>query len=328
MGELMKALLYVGTRPLGGIWDWHLRANNLRFLKSFDSHHFEYLARLHAQGLKSKRATRRQQAATALRTSYGLGLETLFALLGAALQAPDCVFAWLDQYRIDDLSEVIGGISGRKPFRTVFRGALGWNSISAGIHSRLVLADKAQEEAIKEDFATLWSRLAADLVDPDARHDYNSVKHGLRIQPGGFRIAVGRQDEPDTPAPPERMRWLGAGSEYGSSVFSLERIGTLRLDYSVRMKSRNWDPLALAGRLRLISMSVNNIVSCLQIVNGEDPRTVRFIWPKNLEEFVTVWRAIDGPYASSMGATFDARQIEPTTLEEIEAAYSDRPESA
>ena len=54
-----------------------------------------------------------------------------------------------------------------------------------------------------------------------ARAEYNSIKHGLRVNPGGSYIAVGAEQTPGVPAPPEAMRSMG-GSPYGSTFFEIE----------------------------------------------------------------------------------------------------------
>jgi len=49
-------------------------------------------------------------AAIALRMAYSQGLETLFAFLGAAVQAPDCVVGYLLRYENRDLNSLIDKI--------------------------------------------------------------------------------------------------------------------------------------------------------------------------------------------------------------------------
>lgn len=314
---MQKAMFFVGDRPYA-IWDPDIQRKNLELLKSFDSDYFEYLADAHYARIN---AEANQHAATALQTSYGLAIETFFSLLGVTLQAPDCVFGWLYHYRERDLSLIIQGIKGIKEIQTRFKGLLTWESLSNDVHRNLVLSDKAKETKIKSGFASFWASLATDYLDPGLRAEFNSIKHGLRIQPGGFRMAIGLQEGPDVPAPPERMQGI-SGSEFGSTIFILEPIGKTKLDYRVREGSRNWDIAHLVGRLRIISMSLNNLVSFLLILNGQEPDKVRFFWPEDLGDFDTVQLLRLGVYACSIGFRVNEANISPTTVEQIKESYA------
>jgi len=315
---MMRALFFVGDRP-HAVWDPDIREKNLQILRHFDTHQFEYLADVHSAQIETEHA---KQAATALRTSYGLALETFFSLLGAAIQAPDCVFGWLNRYREPDLDLILRGIMGSKRLCTRYKGRLTWESLSNTVHRNLVLPDKRLEAEIKSRFALFWEYLATDYLDLAQRSEFNSAKHGLRLQPGGFRAAVGLQEHRDVPAPLERMKGIG-GSEFGATILALERIGKNKFDYRVRENSRNWDLASLVGRIRIISMSVNNVVSFLLILNGQDSAQVRFFWPENLADFDTVWEFECGLLASSMGVNINVNSICPTKAEEVEKSYVD-----
>lgn len=312
-----KSLFYVGERPCA-VWDPEIRKKNLELLKHFDTHYFEYMANIHSAEVDSEHT---QQAATALRTSYGLALETLFSLLGATLQAPKCVFGWLYQYKEGDLRLVVQGISGTRKLRTRFRGQLTWKSLSNTIHRNLLLSDKVKEGEIKAGFATFWDYSATEYLDLGSRSEFNSMKHGLRFQPGGFRLAFGLQEKRDVPAPPNRMEGMG-GSKFGATTLTLERIGKTRLDYRVREHSRNWDLGSLAGRIRLISMSIHNVVSCLLILNGQEPSKLQFFSPEDLADFDRAWESNCGTNACSIGSCITEENICLTTADEVEKSYN------
>ena len=318
-----KTLFYVGERPCA-IWDPEIRKKNLQLLKGFDTGYFEYLANIHSAELDSEHA---QQAATALRTTYGLALETLFSLFGATLQAPKCVFGWLYQYKEEDLRLVIRGIRGTERLHTAFRGKLTWKSLAEVIHRNLVLPDKSKEAEIKARFATFWEYSATEYLDFGSRSEFNSMKHGLRIQPGGFRAAFGLQVKPGVPAPPERMQGMG-GSKFGATMLALERIGKTRLDYRVRVYSRNWDLTSLVGRIRIISMSIHNVVSCVLILNGEEPKDFQFFWPEDIADFDRAWESNCGINACSIGFCLNEENICPTSADEVEKSYNFKDEDS
>lgn len=144
-------MFLVGEKPYA-LWDPNIYEKNIAFLKNFDTKYFMYLADIHSSQIGSDIA---QQAATALRTSYGLGLETFFSLLGAALQAPDCVFGWLYKYKESDLALVINSIMGKKRLQTRLVGHLSWEALSNLIHRNLMLADKDEEKRDKNSLCKM-----------------------------------------------------------------------------------------------------------------------------------------------------------------------------
>lgn len=82
------------------VWGWDLAERNLRFLDGLDEEYFHYIAEVHQDHLNETQA---QKAAIALRANYHLSLETLFGLIGAAVQAPDCAVAWLLKARTEQI---------------------------------------------------------------------------------------------------------------------------------------------------------------------------------------------------------------------------------
>ena len=313
---MRKTVFFVGERPCA-VWGTDIHKRNMTFLTNFDTKYFEYLADIHFSQIGSDVA---QQAATALRTSYGLGLETFFSLLGAAIQAPDCVFGWLFKYKDSDLALVINCIMGKERLQTRLFGHLSWESLSNLVNRNLVLDDKEKENEIKARYAKLWEYLAMNYLDNDLRNEFNSVKHGLRLQPGGIQVAIGQQDRPDMPAPPERMQSI-PGSKFGATVLRLERIGGLKHDYHIKEDSRNWDISSLTGRIRMISMSIGNVISFLLIQNGQDPTHSRFFWPEDLEDFDKVWEPSFVLTRVIWGVRIDEKDIKPTQTEDVEKVY-------
>jgi len=81
-------------------WDLELRRKNLEFLEGIDAEYFRYVAEMNVTHLESDN---KHRAALALRLAYSQGLETLFALLGARIQAPHCVIGWMLAYENKEL---------------------------------------------------------------------------------------------------------------------------------------------------------------------------------------------------------------------------------
>ncbi len=302
------------------VWDWDLKEQTATFLQTFDATYFDYLANVHAERLEGVDA---RHAATAIRTTYCHAMETLFALLGAIVQAPDCVWGWIQKYRPEHLDQLVEKVSNRCDVHSKVRiEQLTWHSLAEITLRCLSIPDKDKERRTKDGFGRFWGRLAHDFLSDEIRVEYNSIKHGFRISSGGSWIAMGEEETPGVPCPPEKMRVVG-GSEFGSTFFEPKDLckHNLRL---VR-RSVNWDPFILCGRIRLISMSLQNLVSFLQIGHGAEASTVQFRWPKELDDFDEVWR---GPslQSSSFSKIIELKDIKPRSPEEILAVYQRREE--
>lgn len=298
------------------VWDWDLKEQTSTFLETFDATYFDYLANLHTERLESDDA---RHAATAIRTTYCHAMESLFALLGAIVQAPDCVPGWIQKYRPDHLDQVVHKISnGHDVYSKVDTHRLTWSSLSEITLRCLTLQDKDKEKRIKEGFGRFWSRLAHEFLSNEIRVEYNSIKHGFRISSGGSWIAMGEEETPGMPCPPEKMQVVG-GSEFGSSFFE----STELCKHNIRLvrRSVNWDPLSVAGRIRLISMSLRNIVSFLLIGHGTNAANVKYYWPQELDHFDSVWC---GPSlrTSSFSNLIELKDIKSQNAEEILNVYS------
>lgn len=101
MSETHVIPFMIDTRPLC-VWDTEIEAINLRFIRGIDPNYFQYVAESSFAALEGENA---KYAALTLRTAYSHALETFFALLCAALQAPDCVVGWILQYRNTELED-------------------------------------------------------------------------------------------------------------------------------------------------------------------------------------------------------------------------------
>lgn len=83
----MENSIYVVNKEPYCIWEVDIKERNKEFLNGIDPEYFYYLAELHAGADDEKRA------AIALRSTLHHAMETMFSLLGAYIQAPDCAYA-------------------------------------------------------------------------------------------------------------------------------------------------------------------------------------------------------------------------------------------
>ena len=206
------------------IWDKNLRKLNLDFLDSIDPKYFNYLADVHGNLLDSEE---RQYAATALRTTYSQALESLFAFLCATVQIPSCPVGWLLKYQNRELFEVIRKIqNGEEVLTKLTIDHVTWETLAKVIYPYST-GNTEDDDFIHNSFACLWRRFAEDFLCEHTAEEYNSIKHGLRLQIGGFNLQSFVEkmhgEPPDLENWPEDMRSL-RGSAFGSAFFVSERL--------------------------------------------------------------------------------------------------------
>lgn len=306
------------------VWDTNFKSKVLGFLDSLDPEYFEFFANKHIKGALSKNKKTSRYSSLALRTSYSQALETLFALISSCIQAPNCPHAWFTTYRNIDLENVIRKIHHKESLSTQLKNnILSWETISDALLQPLVLNDKDKETAIKSGFARLWSRLATDFMDKGFSNEYNSIKHGLRIRHGGFSIAIGKEETPGVRVPRENMQLIGK-SEFGSSYIISERYKKNTRHMQVKRNHRNWHPEDFGWGLLMTSLSIKNLISTLKIMNGINPKKVRYHWPSDLSTLVKPWeqrKTIGVTSMSSIQADIPEEFIHPYSDGEIQELY-------
>lgn len=242
-------------------WDDYHDQTQVHFLESIDPSYFEYLCNVLQSDLNGPNAT---QAAVGLRATYSHALESFFAILGAAIQARHCPAGWLLKYKVSDLRSLIERISKHESFYNNLEiGTGGWREVAESLSPW-----REQDEQLEETTAAsarLWSILAKDYLDPSLHDEHNSLKHGLRVQSGSWSFAIGLEDVPGVPAPPEKMRTV-AQSAYGSTF--LRPVKVKPNQWSFEQQRVNWNPSVFAYRIPLIVHSINNVISFLKIKHG------------------------------------------------------------
>jgi hypothetical protein len=116
-------------------WSLDAIAQDLEFINKIDPRYFEHIAELHGESLEGDQ---NQYAAAAIRIAYSHGLETLFALLCAVAQAPDCVMGWFLKYQNRDLYDVVRKINdGRSIYKKLRCDRVRWNDIAEVVFASL-----------------------------------------------------------------------------------------------------------------------------------------------------------------------------------------------
>jgi len=324
--DLRYNFFLVDERPFC-VWDIDLKKRSIEFIESLDPSYFEYVANTNLQNIgdgDDALSKKSQHAALALRTAYSQALETLFALICASIQAPRCVPAWINLYRNNELRNIVDKIHNYKPLLSQIKfDVLEWSVVSNIIFQSLVIEDKEKEDSIKTGFARLWSRFASEFLDESFTREYNSIKHGLRVRPGGFYLALGPQSKPGMPA--EKMTLLGK-SDFGAGYLTAEKVNDENHHLLMRKHHRNWNPEDISWGLHLASMSILNVQSAIRILNGVQPEQVQFYWPTDLSSFLEPWNRSSHLGVTSMNGfevLIRPEFIEPFSKEKIITDYKE-----
>lgn len=251
-------------------WDTELRRKNMEFIRDIDPEYFYYAASTHSGHLDGDSGNR-THAAMSIRFSYHHGIETLFALLFAGLQAPGCVVGWIQQYNQKDLRELVGRV-GRKPPRYLWLRPepFTWQGIAETVFSPCYREWENVEERVNL-FGQFWARLAEEFLAEQHTDEYNSIKHGLRLTPklGGTVITVAFPDDDGNPPPPSEFVPLVMG-KYGNRFYVRNVIAETKGAQHLSLKDSfvNWDPEDLCTDLEIISTCIHNVRTWLLTCNG------------------------------------------------------------
>jgi len=266
-------------------WEFDHRARTLEYLDGFDPAYFSTMAEILGAELGGSHA---HAASVTLRMLYIQASETLLGLLGATLQAPHAVAAWIAACRAQDLDALTRMLLDERPMLTqAGRKRVSFVELSEHVH-QFSWSNETGDASTAARFGRFWRRLAADYLDERVRAEYNALKHGHRVRSGGFSLAIGLEEVPGVPAPADAMRSLG-GSEFGTTFFKAERVGVSKHHIRTRRTSVNWSARAVANRLLLTAMSLVNVVGALRCQLGIEPSTVLFQRPVEADVFNEVW---------------------------------------
>ena len=300
-------------------WDLDVHGKNLEFINKIDPKYFEHIAALNGELLEGEQ---KQYVAAALRVAYSHGLETLFALLCAAVQAPDCVIGWFLKYRNSELFEFVKKINeGRIIYSKLRCHRVTWRVIADLVFSDFKTGDEEKDESIRRNFSRSWGHFASDFLDKKFDLEYNSIKHGSRARMGGFYFAMGAEDVLGVPAPPERMHTM-ANSVFGSSYFVADRLHDSR-NFTVSHQSLNWVPDNYVDALHLISSAIHNVLARLKILHGVPRSEVPFMYYGTDESYRLPWSRTTGMTGFQLHSQIRHEGVAPLSKDEILRVYKE-----
>lgn len=259
-----------------------------------------------------------KRASVAIRLALHHGTETLFSLLGAFVQAPDCPYAWMAQCKTEELRKVVSRISsGDDSLITRWkRPILDWTDVSALILQNYQPGTTKQKHNIA-GFGSAWNALAGNLQNEVVNHEYNAIKHGFRTRSGGFTLAVGLEEVKGVPAPNSAMNALG-GSKFGSMFYRVEKLkekGGRHL--RSRRTSVNWSLERDILLLQLVQLSINNVITALKVANGVPASECRFQTFSEDEDFMRAWSYSTGVTNLNFDFVLDEHKLPEVTKAEI-----------
>ena len=260
-------------------------------------------------------------AAAALRLAYSQGLETLLALLCAAMQAPDCVVGWMQSYRDSDLQEhgeirLVNSSANR--LARLQAGHLGFSGEVRALGGWLGRGEGAR---LAQGFGRLWSRFAGDYLDELAGKSTtrSSTALGLVLVAFSWPSAC----SPPRGSRPSRSDALNGRQRVRLDV--LRRGPTRRRQAALSTKiCRNWSPQSLIDGLGLLAMSIQNATSFLRWVNGEPGEECRYDAPIEEAAFDLPWAQHCGVTSSSIDTTIVAEHVNLWTKDEVLTALRRR----
>jgi len=172
--------------------------------------------------------------------------------------------------------------------------------------------------------------MLSDYVDEKHRAEYNSIKHGLRASHGRFALAVGIQEVPGIPAPPEVMQLVGFSRD--ASFFEIVKPLSnatkqqSKINFMTEQVSVSWSLEKVLMELQLVSLLLHNTVSALRIAGGAPAGSVTFNKVADDEEFWEIYFKIgsSGVSTASFAPVIDARVTSLATEKEVFDSYKRR----
>lgn len=309
---MQNSIFLVNKEPYC-LWDPDLEARNNQFLKGLDADYFDYTIKVHLE------AEDDQRASVAFKLTLHHALETFFSLLGAYVQAPDCAYAWLTKCSTEELRSLVlritKGDSGI--FTKLGIHPVNWDTISQSVFHTYMPGTERQAETIRL-FSIMWKNLSDELNDPIHIDEYNALKHGFRVQRGGFGLSIGKQPSIGVPAPDSEMKLLGK-SDYGSSFFTVESLTPGIKTRSLRLShtSVNWSIERIILLNQHVHISINNVITALRMINGWPPSECKFLRPEENEDFDKPWTYTPKVMSMKWGKFADEQNAIPLTKEQI-----------
>lgn len=295
------------------LWEADVADRNRAFLDGLDREYFLYLLDAYIETEDEKRSV------VALKIGLHHSVETLFSLLGAFVQAPDCAYAWIAKCSNAELRTFVDRVTrGDATLTSKLRlPDITWESVASAIFNTYQPGTERQAKTV-ERFASFWRSLSHELLDQTAIDEYNALKHGFRIRSGGFALAVGAEHMYGVPPPDSEMQMIGK-SDHGATFLKIENMAGGRLGPHIRSRqtSVNWSTERVILLLQLVGMSINNVIAGLKVLNSYPAGTCRFLRPQEDADFDKPWQCSVGVTSANFDFVLDEDKLPAVTKAEL-----------
>lgn len=316
---MQSSIFAVNDEPFC-LWEAEPEYRVRRFLDGIDIEFFGYSLQTHLRAEDEKRAL------VAIRLSLHHAIETMFSLLGAYVQAPDCPYAWIAKCSNGELREFTERV--RRCDSTLISKLnlpdISWASVSKAVFDTYRPGTERQANTVK-CFADLWIALTGEFNNNAYVDEYNALKHGFRVRPSGFTLSAGVEREYGVSPPADEMKTIG-GSQFGATFLKIESLGAGKGSRHVRSRqtSVNWSLERTILLHQLVHMSINNAVSALKVINKYKPGECLFLRPEDDEDFQEPWRYSPGVTSMNFDHALDESLLPQITKADLLAKLRER----
>ncbi|GAB6091664.1 hypothetical protein JCM12856_32580 [Spirochaeta dissipatitropha] len=236
------------------------------FIDNYNTNTFKTIFKGFEQEICKKILT--HENATLMRLLSGHLQETLFAFLFALLQAPHAIIAWLTLYKNQDIDMLLDHINNKKDFK-YFKFKIDrvcWDSISEFLHP--INRDDNVNKSIK--YLSKFLRvLSAEYLDDRRRSEYNSIKHGLKILNGGFKMQIGRANKK-----------LTISGLHGSMFYTKNKCNFNSIIFhKINRTSINWNVQEIYNRSMICMNIIDNILNVFKFFHeGDNTKFLYYIF--------------------------------------------------
>jgi len=312
-------LFCVNNKPYC-IWDNDRPNKNSDFIKSISPDYLFFIANLNLNIINALDSSddEKKYAAITLRIFYSQALETLFALVFSMLQAPSCVHAWMLKYNTNDLMELVRKTDSGKSYLIRFYKLknINWDSITKLIFHFLSEDKSTNKGEIIDNFSTTIKHFAIDFLDKNRHNEYNSIKHGFRIQSGAVTLKL-KPENSNTETGWQNYLY----GEYGSTFYISEKISNNEINFKLATSSNNWKPENLHAAIILIGLIISNIKSFLIGHNKIKVEILQYKIPEDNFVYNLPWNELYGTGNITMNFGFDQNALKLITKEEVLESY-------
>lgn len=290
-----------------------LAAQNDRFLASLDPGYFTYGLDSHLERLEGPD---KQRAALSIRAAYAHSLETFFAILAAAVQAPHCPLGWVLQYKNNELEAFVRKIDKGEPIFSITKFKNQWRGLADRVHA-LEDADVSLRERLAMEIGNTWSYLANDFLNSECKDEYNSIKHGLRATSVESTTTIGPTVSGGAPL-------IDSTSPFGGNYSRVRTLTKDRVHFELELVQKNWSPKALVAQTHLVALSIGNVVSYLRGELGVAEGPFTFGWPRDPSLLQLAWQSESPVQSAKFRHGVQVPDDKMPTKDQILASYGAR----